>query len=83
MKLGSHPSTHSHAYHNADQETQTSKWISASYSFSKHFLSLLSVDANTFHDSLVYNTFSVTTLKTVEFTIQQPQSYCDSLTHIQ
>jgi hypothetical protein len=83
IKLGSHPSTHSHAYRNVHQETQTSKWMSAPYSFSKRFLSLLSVDANIFHDSLVYNTFSVTTLKTVEFRIQQSQSYFDGLSHIQ
>ena len=68
---------HSHAYHNADQVTQTSKWMSAPYSLSKHFLSLLSVNANIFHDSLVCNTFSVKTLKTEEVTVKQSQSYCD------
>jgi len=83
IKLVSHSSTYSHAYHKAGQESQISKWMSAPYSFPRHFFSLLSVDANIFHDSLAYNTFSVTTLKTVEFTTQRSQSYCDSLSHIQ
>jgi len=43
IKLGSHPSTHSHAYHNTDQETQTSKWcqhhiLSQSISFHCYLL---------------------------------------------
>ena len=43
----------------------------------------IAVDANIHHDSLGHNTFSVTILKTAEFAIQQSQSYCDILSHIQ